>query len=300
MEWNNENQDKFTNYEDQDSNPADIFHHLSVEEAYIKSNLLKDFPTVLDITLNPKSATFNRVSKPFLIKEQEYDLTFIGFSHNSSIEIYLDKLALSTESHFCSISIEIILNSKRYYSLLVTSSSKKSYLLQKTIVEYPLHIILKARYENNHTILFNKLLEKEIDSINQANGVLNETRLGLILQSSELKVQSEDKVLLMVGAWSDQNFPNDEILSDLLSLVRWTFITLNGIIDSLKYVVLKSSPIYKKIFKRELVFISGASKRNQFDPPRKSYKAITECCDYNKFTDKVADCLFLNYCVLFI
>ena len=182
------------------NNQEEIFHMLSIEELNIKTETLKDLPVQVEMILNPKSQTFNLASNPFTISSLTCVLKIIGFTHNSSLEIYLNILKSIPEDRYYSISFELFFNTTQINCLItVNPGYKDTYFLHKSPAKYPLKLFVKTKYEKNHSILFRKILDLENITIEDAKGILDNNKFELLLHSSKLKVKNEDEVLNLIG-----------------------------------------------------------------------------------------------------
>lgn len=79
--------------------------------------------------------------------------------------------------------------------------------------------------------------------------------LEFILGLRQLAVRSEDTVLEIIAKWTQQQSirPNENELEDLLSCVRWDFITVKSLVSSISnYSALKEYIVYRRVFKEEL------------------------------------------------
>lgn len=249
---------------------SDIFHKLSIEELNIKSNSNKEMPVIFETLLNPNSHTFQILSSTFQLHTYKTNLAFISFSHNKSIEIYLNFPNTDISDSISSFSFEIFLNKKRVIVLSsINLSYKRSYLLCKVNIHFPINIILKGQYEKLYTSLIQQILWIKPEDIEENGGILDPKMFALILSSDFLAVKEEDEVLDMIGIWTNTNISDE--LNGLLGLVRWAYVSSNGLLRSLKYPLLKTFSGFKSVFKREMLIHGGIATRQKNDKPRRNY-----------------------------
>jgi hypothetical protein len=250
---------------------SDIFHKLSIEELNIRSNSNKEMPVIFETLLNPNSHTFQSTSSSFALHTYTTHLTFISFSHNKSLEIYLNFPSTETSDSIFSFSFEIFINTKRVIVISsINLSYKRAYLLCKANIQFPVDIILKGQYEKLYTSLVQQILWIKPEDIEDNGGVLDPKLFSLILSSDFLAVKEEDEVLEMIGIWSNTNISDE--LNGLLGLVRWTYVSSSGLLGCLKYPLLKTFPGFKSVFKREMLIHGGTVARQKNDKPRRGYK----------------------------
>jgi hypothetical protein len=112
------------------------------------------------------------------------------------------------------------------------------------------------------------------DSIQQ----LSFENLCILLRYKHLNLKTEDQALDMLGKWvAKSNQLTDESISKLLETIRWDFISLRALINSMRsYAELKTYKLYQEIFRRELEKRAGSESilhlsKTQLKP-RVSYK----------------------------
>ena len=281
-------------------NPHEIFHRLSIEELKIKSENSKSISLLVDLTINPRSSAFHYKSNLFTIHGLQFSLNFVSFPHNTFLEIYLNIYNTETHDKFYSFSFNLNVNSAKFQFLTtINLAYKKSLLLQRVTVIYPVSVVLEGRYEQYYSKLFAKVLSIPDIQIEETSGAIDSNRLELILHNSNFIVRNEDEVLIMIGAWCDFNYISDENLEIMLGLVRWRFITVKGLLTTLRFPVLKSSPVFKEVFKREMLFASGVSSRKTIDSPRNSYRRNKILQQPSEFLNNLAENLVDSNFVIF-
>ena len=106
---------------------------------------------------------------------------------------------------------------------------------------------------------------------------LDRDKLLVMLKHKYLAVQSEDEVVGIVGKWCQEKFgdsPNPDVeICDVLESVRWPFVSLKGLLESLRnFPALKNSKCFKEIFRREIEQRGSLKRDGDSLPPRHSYK----------------------------
>lgn len=272
---------------------SDVFQRLSYEESHLKSNSPNDMPVLVELSIKPDSENFQMISKPFYILNLKCKLIVIGFKHSSSLEIFINIQNQAAKDAIFSISFELWLRKMKTFLIISVNLLQKSdYFLGKFCAGVPNTLILKGQYEKIHSLLINELLELKPEMIENCCGMLTIDRLSLILASSNLRTDSEDEVLEMIGIWTNNNSYADEELANILRLVRWEFVSIQGLISLLKYPLLKSSSVFRSYFKQVLQQKSGLFQYSVKTKPRILYKPQKPVQNFSVFCEDLTNILF--------
>ena len=272
---------------------SDVFQRIYNEELHLKSNSPGEMPVLAEFVINPKSENFQMVSKRFFILNLKCKLTVIGFKHSNSLEVYINIQNKTKKDAIFSISFELWLKKiKTFLILSVNLSQKSDFLLGKFPTEVPNSLILKGQYEKIHSLLINELLEIRPETIENCFDMFSIDRLLLVLASDHLNTKHEDEVLEIVGLWTNSNSFTDEELKNIFKLVRWEFVSIQGLIGMLKYPILKSSNVFKSYFKKEILNKSGVIPQPLQAKPRILYKPLGQPLTFPVFCENLTTTLF--------
>ena len=135
-------------------------------------------------------------------------------------------------------------------------------------VTFSIHIEVEYVY----SALLTHIIKHPMQCLAPNIGALPGDKLLAMLKHKSLAVESEDEVLFLVGRWYQETSPEGDIC-DLLEAIRWPFVTLKGLVDSLRnFPALRNSKCFRELFRRELE--QRAVPKREADPPtpRRSYK----------------------------
>ena len=272
---------------------TDLFHRLSLEELHIRSASPAEMPVVLELALNPETQNFQITSSKFLILNLRCQLVIIGFNHNSSIEVFVTFTVKEPKDCIFSISFEVWIGKNRSFVILpVNLTVKTTYSLGKFKDNVPNALILKAQYEKIHSLMINELLEIRPEMIEETLGLLTYDRFILIIASDNLRTNNEDEVMAIIGSWTNNNTCSEEEITQILKYVRKKYLSLNGLLDTSKYPILKSSNAFKSFFKQELLNLSGVNNDSKLAKPRILYKSTPQLPSFNSFCDSIMNHFF--------
>jgi CRISPR/Cas system CSM-associated protein Csm2 small subunit len=142
-----------------------------------------------------------------------------------------------------------------------------------------LRIKLIAKLEYVYTSILTYLGKHPENLVNDDSiQLLSFENLYILLRYKHLNLKTEDQALDMLGKWVAKSMKlSDESISKLLETIRWDFVSLRALINSMRsYAELKTYKLYQEIFKRELEKRAGSESilhlsKTQLKP-RVSYK----------------------------
>jgi hypothetical protein len=265
---------------------------MSLEELHLKS-VAPDMPVLVELSITPETQNFQITSNRFSILNLRCQLTIIGFKHNSSIEVFITFKTKELKDSIFSISFEMWIGKNRtFFILAVNLKVKATYSLGKFKETAPNAFVLKGQYEKIHTLMMNELLEIRPEMIEESLGLLGFDRFLLVLASDSLRTYNEDEVLAMIGSWTNNNSCTEEEISQILKYVRKKFISINGLLNTLKYPILKSSNAFKSFFHQEMQNLAGVSVDEKPSKPRILYKELPIPSTFTTFCDSIIDHFF--------
>jgi len=188
-----------------------------------------------------------------------------------------DKSSFETLNLISGPNSQFLLSSFGYDSTINLPSAKIALKIEKV----PSAILNYIAKNPNETLLIEDL------------SLFPRTQLSLLLRFKQLKITNEDDALELVGRFIQENQISDDSLTDLLSPLKWEFITLNSLFKAVfAYPALKESQYFVQKFKQELLIKGCGEARKHKEKPRLSYeKRIKED---SEIFDELCSCIFKN------
>jgi hypothetical protein len=185
-----------------------------------------------------------------------------------------------SENSVLAVYIQVIFNEEADYKtspkllLLPLGMIRSADIREVLLLSNPFSFKIKARVEYLYSALIQELLLRPESLLNEEVSNFPFECLEFVLGLKQLSVRHEDQVLEIIARWveTQEMRPNEREVEDLLTCVRWDFITVKALVSSVSaYVGLKDYHCFKKAFREELeVKMNSKHARGK---PRNSYKA---------------------------
>lgn len=186
-----------------------------------------------------------------------------GVDENTMVAVYVK----------CEIVSGIADKNRPKLILLPIASLSSAIIYEGMIVNYDMVIEVFAKVQYVYSAVIQDVVVHPMVLLKEGIEDMSFDCLEFIISLKNLNVKDEDCVLEILGKWVESTYtkPNEYELKELLSCIRWDFISLKSLISSQsKYPTLKTYLSYREVFKNELTIkLQESYNRHK---PRHGYK----------------------------